>query len=220
MTLQLYLIRHGETEWSLSGQHTGKTDIPLTARGESEASELALRLQNISFAHVLTSPLQRALKTCELADISQTAKIEEDLVEWDYGDYEGLRSEAILLLQPDWNIFKDGSPNGESPTKASERADHLIARLRTLQGKVALFTHGHFGRVLAMRWIGLPLVAGQHFELGIASLSIFSYDPHHPKVPVIALWNATSPVYFQADTSRAVERWENEGGEIHETTKR
>jgi probable phosphoglycerate mutase len=212
--LRLYLIRHGETEWSISRQHTGATYIPLTERGDAEAGELARRLRNIPFTCVLTSPLRRARRTCELAIPGVDREIEPDLVEWDYGDYEGLRSPEILRQRPGWNLFHDGGANGETPQEVSERADRLIARLRMLKGNVALFTHGHFGRVLAVRWIGLPVTAGQHFELGTASLSILSYDPHHAKVPVIAHWNANSPVCFQSEKIRAIERWENEGGEI------
>jgi broad specificity phosphatase PhoE len=213
-SLHIYLIRHGETEWSLSGQHTGVTDIPLTVRGEVEARELTQRLQGISFAHVLTSPLQRAQKTCELAALNPAIEIEPDLAEWNYGDYEGLRSEEILQTHPDWNIFLDGGPNGETPAQVSARADRLIARLRTLKGNVALFTHGHFGRVMAVRWIGLPVVEGQHFNLGTASISIFGYDPHHNEVPVILQWNANSPTSVESQVTPAIERWENEGGEI------
>ena len=212
--LRLYLIRHGETEWSLSGQHTGVKDIPLTARGEAEARELAQRLRDIPFAHVLTSPLKRARRTCELAALNPTPEIEPDLVEWNYGDYEGQRSEEILQTQPGWNIFHDGGPNGENPTQVSDRADRLIARLRTLKGNVALFTHGHFGRVMAVRWIGIPVATGQHFQLDTASLSKFGYDPHHRKVPVIMMWNSNSPAGFESRTTRAIDRWENEGGEI------
>ena len=214
MLLQLYLIRHGETEWSLSGQHTGDTDIPLTARGEVEARELARRLRGIPFAHVLTSPRQRARRTCELAALNPAPEIEPDMVEWNYGDYEGQRSAEILQARPGWSIFRDGGPNGETPAQVSDRADRLIARLRTLKGNVALFTHGHFGRVLAARWIGLPVTEGQRFQLDTASLSIFGYDRHHPEVPVIVLWNATSPAGFESGTTRAIDRWENEGGEI------
>ena len=212
MKLHLYLIRHGETEWTLSRQHTGRTDIPLTANGEAEARKLSQCLRGIPFTHVLTSPLQRARRTCKLAALKPTPEVVPDLAEWNYGDYEGQRSEDILRTQPDWNIFRDGGPNGETPVQVSERADHLIARLRKLQGNVALFTHGHFGRVLAVRWIGLPIAEGQHFELGTASLSILSYDPHHLEVPVIALWNATSRVSLASETKQAVEQWENEGG--------
>lgn len=216
LALRLYLIRHGETEWSLTGQHTGLTDIALTERGKAEASELAQRLQTIPFSQVWSSPLQRALQTCERADLEPQPEIEPALAEWNYGDYEGQRSSEILEARPDWNLFRDGGPNGESPAQVSERADFLIARLQSLQGNVALFTHGHFGRVLAARWIGSPVSVGQHFKLGTASVSILGYDPHHLEVPVISLWNATAPVAFEPEPSPAVERWENEGGETPE----
>ena len=216
MLQKLYLLRHGETEWSRSGQHTGLTDIALTALGEAEARELTQRLRGVSFAHVLTSPLQRARRTCELVALKPVIEIEPNLVEWNYGDYEGQCSEDILQTQPGWDIFQNGGPHGESPAQVSDRADHLIAHLHTLKGNVAVFTHGHFGRALAVRWIGLPVSEGRHFLLGTASLSILSYDPHHPQVRVIALWNANSPVSFESETKRAVERWENEGGVIRE----
>ena len=221
----LYLIRHGETEWSLSGQHTGRTDIPLTALGEDEARELAPRLRVISFAHVLTSPRKRARQTCDLVGLENVPEIEPDLAEWDYGDYEGKKSVDIRLARPDWNVFRDGCPNGELPAQVLERADRLIARLRKLDGNVALFSHGQFGGVLAARWLGLPLVDAQHFPLGTASLSVLGFDPHHLEVPVISLWNSDS---HQASGTisdrhahgalsarqRAIQRWENEGGEI------
>ena len=192
LPLRLYLIRHGETEWALTGQHTGRTDIGLTRHGENEARELGRHLRNLRFTTVLSSPLKRARQTCELVGLDKAAKIESDLMEWDYGDYEGKRSVDIRRERPDWNIFLDGCPNGEMPAQISERADQLIARLRMLDGKVALFSHGQFGAVLAARWLGLPLVEAQHFPLDTASLSIFSFNtPHHPEVPVIALWNAT-----------------------------
>lgn len=214
MVPQLYLIRHGETEWSLSGQHTGITDIPLTARGEAEARELARRLRGIPFARVLTSPRLRARRTCELAALDSAPEIAPDLAEWNYGDYEGKRSAEILQAEAGWNIFRDGGPNGETPAQVSDRADRLITRLRKLRGNVALFTHGHFGRVLAVRWIRLPVTAGQHFQLGTASLSILSHDPHHREVPVIMLWNANSSAGFEPATTQAIDRWENEGGEL------
>jgi probable phosphoglycerate mutase len=193
MPLRLYLIRHGETEWTLSGQHTGHTDIPLTAHGEDEAKGLAPRLQAIPFAHVWTSPRQRARQTCELAGLGPAAKTDPDLTEWDYGDYEGLLSVDIRKSRSDWSIFRDGCPHGEMPAHVSERADRLIARLRVLEGNIALFSHGQFGCVLAARWIGLPLLQAKHFRIGTASLSILASDPHHPEVPVIALWNSASP---------------------------
>ena len=189
--LHLYFIRHGETEWSLSSRHTGHTDIPLTANGENEVRELGRHLRDIPFAYVLTSPLQRAQKTCELVGLEKAPKIEPDLAEWDYGDYEGKRSVDIRKVWPDWNVFRDGCPHGETPAQINDRADRLIVHLRTLNGNVALFSHGQFGCVLAARWIGLALIEAQHFLLNTASLSIFTSDSDHPTVPVIALWNAT-----------------------------
>jgi probable phosphoglycerate mutase len=185
----IHLIRHGETEWSLSGQHTGRTDIPLTARGEDAARELGRRLQDISFAHVLTSPRRRALRTCELAGLGAAAEIAPDLAEWNYGDYEGMRTGEILAARPGWMIYRDGCPNGEMPAEISDRADRFIARLRGLGGNIALFSHGHFGRVLATRWIGLPVIEARRFDLDTTSLSILRYDYNDTEWPVIALWN-------------------------------
>jgi probable phosphoglycerate mutase len=189
--LRVYVIRHGETAWSLSGQHTGRTDIPLTAQGEEEARELEPYLQGIRFSTVLTSPRARARRTCALAGLDAGAAVEPDLSEWDYGDYEGQRSVEIRKARPDWNIFRDGCPGGETPAAIAGRADRLIARLRRLHGNVALFSHGHFGLVLAARWIGLDVVEGQHFSLSTGSLGVLSNDPRHPDVPVLALWNFT-----------------------------
>ena len=189
--LRLYTIRHGETEWSLSGRHTGRADIPLTAQGEVEARQLEPYLHGIRFSAVMTSPRGRARRTCMLAGLGAGARIDQNLSEWDYGAYEGQRSVDIREARPDWNIFRDGCPGGESPEEISDRADRLIARLRPLQGNIALFSHGHFGLVLAARWIGLPVVQGQHFSLSTGSLSVLSNDPRHPEVPVIALWNFT-----------------------------
>jgi probable phosphoglycerate mutase len=149
----LYLIRHGETPWSLSGQHTGRTDIPLTSQGEQDVRTLAEALRRVKFSRSFTSPRQRARQTCELVGLDAVAEIEPDLVEWDYGDYEGQRSVDIRKHQPDWSLFRDGCPHGESPAGVADRADRLIAQLRTLQGNVAIFSHGHFGRVLAARWM-------------------------------------------------------------------
>jgi len=191
MPLWLYLIRHGGTAWSISGQHTGQTDIPLTPGGEHEATGLKHRLDNIEFAHVLTSPRQRARRTCELVGLDGSAQIDSDLAEWDYGDYEGRRSADIRAERPGWNIFRDGCPGGETPAQVSDRADRLIAHLRSLDGTVALFSHGQFGSVLAVRWIGLPSFEAQHLRLDTASLSVLGNDPHHPEVPIIASWNTT-----------------------------
>ena len=190
MRPRIYLIRHGETEWSLASRHTGRTDIPLTEQGEREARRLGERLRDLRFSQVFTSPRQRARRTCELAGLGPAAKIEPDLAEWDYGDYEGQHSVDIRKGRPDWNLFRDGCPGGEMPAQVSDRADRLIARLRALDGNIALFSHGHFGCVLAARWIGLPVIEGQHFLLGTASLSIFGYEPSHPEVPLIEMWNS------------------------------
>jgi len=192
MLPRIYLIRHGETEWSLSGQYTSRTDIPLTTRGEDGARKLGQRLRDIRFARVLTSPRQRARRTCELAGLGPASEIEPDLAEWDYGDYEGQRSVDILKGRADWNLFRDGCPRGETPAQISDRADRFIARLRELDGNVALFSHGHFGRVLGARWIGLPVSEAQHFLLDTTSLSILDFEHNHIESPVIALWNAGS----------------------------
>ncbi len=189
-SLQLYLIRHGETAWSITGQHTGFTDIALTAHGEDEARALAPCLRTIHFTRILTSPLLRARQTCELAGLGVEGEIEPDLVEWNYGDYEGKRTVDIHQERPGWDVWRDGCPHGETPANISDRADRLLARLRALSGNVALFSHGQFGSALAARWIGLPVIDAQHFALGAASISILAYETDHPKVPVIALWNA------------------------------
>jgi len=194
----LYFIRHGQTAWSVSGQHTGRTDIPLTAEGEDQARAIAPWLQHVRFTRVLTSPRQRARRTCALAGQGAQAEIEPDLQEWDYGDYEGKRSQDIRHQRPGWDAFQDGCPNGEMPEQIAARADRLIAHLCTMDGKVALFSHGEFGLALAARWIGLPVIDGQHLLLGTASLSILSYNPAHPERRVISLWNAcpaTSPEF-------------------------
>jgi broad specificity phosphatase PhoE len=189
---RLYLIRHGETAWSLSGQHTGRTNIPLTEQGEQDARELAERLHVVRFSRVFTSPLQRARRTCELAGLGEVAEIEPDLTEWDYGDYEGQFSLDTRKKRPDWNLFRDGGPRGESPAQVSERADRLIARVRTLGDNIALFSHGQFGRALAARWIGLGVGQAQHFVLHTASLSILGYEHNLAEEAAIVLWNATS----------------------------
>lgn len=189
--LRLYFIRHGETEWSLSGQHTGRTDIALTAHGRDEARDLGPILRQIDFARVFTSPRQRARQTCDLAGLEPASEIEPDLAEWDYGDYEGKRSVEIRQERPGWNIWSDGCPGGEMPTDVSDRADRLLAKLRALEGNIALFSHGQFGCALATRWIGLRLVEGQHFAIGPASIGILGHEPGHSEIAVIALWNAT-----------------------------
>ena len=192
MPLQIYFIRHGETAWSLSGQHTGRTDLPLTPHGEAMARGLATALNGITFSMVLSSPRLRARATCELAGFGGAdAQLEANLAEWDYGDYEGLRTAEIHELHPAWDVWNDGCPGGETPAGVSERADNLIARLRDLTGNVIAFSHGQFGRVLAARWIGLPMIQGQHFAIAPASISILGFEADHPRRRVISLWNST-----------------------------
>ena len=187
------LARHGETAWSLSGQHTGRTDLPLTARGERNALRLGERLRNLTFAKVFTSPSQRAMRTCELAGFGSAAEIDPDLVEWDYGKYEGLRTAKIHTERPDWLLFRDGCPSGEAPEEAGARADRVVERLRSIDADVLLFSSGHFLRVLAARWLGLKVAAGQYYLLSTASLSALSYE-HNRLSPAIQLWNETRHV--------------------------
>ncbi len=191
MAPRLYLIRHGETEWTQSGQHTGTSDIPLTANGEVQASALAPWLRDIPFTRVFCSPRQRARRTCELAGLGSSAVTEPDLAEWDYGEYEGVRSADIRKTRPDWTIWRDGCPGGEAPEQMSARADRLIGRLDALDGDIALFSHGHFTSSFATRWIQLPIAEGRHLPMGVASLSRLGYDHGHPEIRVIALWNAS-----------------------------
>lgn len=184
----IYLARHGETAWTISGQHTGLTDLPLTEHGESNARRLGLRLAGIPFAGVFTSPLQRARRTCELAGFAQSAQLDNDLVEWNYGRYEGKRSVDILRERPDWQLFRDGCPEGESPEQVADRADRVVARVRRVAGNVLLFSSGHFLRVLATRWIGLAPIHGQALMLGTSSLSSLGYE-NSLSQPAISLWN-------------------------------
>ena len=187
------LARHGETAWTLTGQHTGLTDIPLTERGERNARRLGERLKGLTFARVFTSPLQRALRTCELAGFAAVATIDPDLVEWNYGEYEGRRSDDILAERPDWQLFRDGCPGGETPDQVGVRADRVVSRVRAVQGDVLLFSSGHFLRVLAARWLGLEPGAGRFFLLSTASLSALGYE-HDRTQPVIRLWDDTRHV--------------------------
>ena len=185
----LYVARHGETAWSLSGQHTGLTDLPLTPNGERNARRLGERLKGMTFAKVFTSPLQRATRTCELAGFGAVAETDPDLVEWNYGQYEGRRAAEILAERPDWQLFRDGCPGGESLAQVGERADRVVQRVRTVPGNVLLFSSGHFIRVLAARWLALgPGSAGRYFLLTTASLSALGYE-HKLSQPVIRLWN-------------------------------
>ena len=185
----VYVARHGNTAWTFSGQHTGLTDLPLTPDGERNAQRLGERLKGLTFAKVFTSPLQRASRTCELAGFGARAETDPDLVEWNYGKYEGLTSAQILRERPDWQLFRDGAPGGETPEQVGARADRVVQRVRSVPGDVLLFSSGHFIRVLAARWLALnPNPGGTYFLLNPASLSALSYE-HNLSRPVIQLWN-------------------------------
>ncbi len=189
----VYLARHGETAWSLTGQHTGLTDLPLTEHGERNAGHLGERLRGLKFSKVFTSPLQRAARTCELAGFKAAAEIDQDLVEWNYGAYEGRRTIEIRAGRPGWQLFRDGCPGGESPEQVGARADRVISRVRAIAGDVLIFSSGHFLRVLTARWLGLESAAGRFFALDTASLSELGYE-HSLSAPVIRLWNDTRHV--------------------------
>jgi probable phosphoglycerate mutase len=184
---KVYLLRHGETEWSLNGRHTGVTDIPLTENGRAIARLLQPILAKETFALVLTSPLQRARETCEIAGLGKVATVESDLIEWNYGEYEGLTTNQIRETRPGWSVFNDGCPGGESPEQVGARADRVLAKIRAADGNIALFGHGHFSRVLAGRWINLPASYGENFLLDTATLSVLGY---YRESPAFKIWNA------------------------------
>lgn len=184
----IYLARHGETAWSLTGQHTGLTDLPLTERGEQNARALGERLEGLNFEKVFTSPLKRAARTCELAGFGAVAEEDRDLLEWNYGQYEGRRTAEIHAERPEWHLFRDGCPRGESPDLVAARADRVLCRVRTLCADVLLFSSGHFLRVLSARWLELGPAAGSYLLLSTASLSALGYE-HNLRQPVIRLWN-------------------------------
>ena len=186
----IYVARHGETAWSLSGQHTGRTDLPLTEQGRQNAVKLGARLRGLQFAKVFTSPLQRAATTCQLAGFGEASVTDPDLVEWNYGEYEGLTSVEIHARRPDWSLFRDGCPGGESPEQTGARADRVVKRLREVNGNALVFSSGHFLRMLATRWLGLEPGGGRFFVLGTASLSALGYENSLAQ-PVIKLWNET-----------------------------
>jgi broad specificity phosphatase PhoE len=184
--VNVFAIRHGETAWSRSGQHTGTTDIPLTDNGRRLAKRMRPVLAAEAFALVLCSPMQRARETCELAGLGDKAVIDFDLVEWNYGEYEGLTPKQIQEMAPGWLIFRDGCPGGETPEQVSARVDRVIARARAVEGDTALFAHGHVLRVFAARWIGLPPGGGQHFLLNTGTLCVLSY---YHEIPAVRIWN-------------------------------
>jgi len=192
----VYLARHGETVWSLSGQHTGLTDLPLTPRGECNARRLAERLKPLEFVRVFTSPLQRAKRTCELAGFGSRAEVDQDLLEWNYGHYEGLSTADIQAKRPEWQMFRDGFPGGETLSQIAARADRVVERVRSVDGPVLLFSSGHFLRILAARWLGMTPQEARHFLLSTASLSTLTYE-HNRSQPAIGLWNDTHHVSAQ-----------------------
>jgi probable phosphoglycerate mutase len=185
---EIWLARHGETEWTITHQHTGRADIPLTARGERNALALGERIRGTTFTKVYVSPLQRARRTADLAGLDSLGELDPDLMEWDYGRYDGQRTDEIRKQRPDWSLFRDGCPGGESVADVGARANRLLARLQPLSGRTLLFGHSHFFRVLAARWLGLPASSGSLFFLGTASLSILGYE-HSTSEPAVHLWN-------------------------------
>jgi broad specificity phosphatase PhoE len=187
--MRIHIFRHGSTAWSVSGQHTGLTDIDLTEAGKQEARKLGESLKGQKFDHVLSSPLKRAKETCALAGLSAEMQLEDALLEWDYGDYEGKTSEEIAKTDPDWTIFTKDPPHGETSLEIQKRVDFLIQRLKRLGGEIALFSSGHISRSIAARWLGLPVSFGMHFYLSTSSKSILGYDHNQP---IILLWNDTS----------------------------
>ena len=185
---EIYLVRHGETEWSASGKHTGRTDIPLTSVGEEAARQLGGRLQGLSFAAVWSSPSQRAFNTCLLAGFGEGALKKDDLAEWDYGAYEGLTTREILAQHHGWRLFQDGCPGGERASDAGARADRIVSQLREVEANVLVFSSAHFLRVLTARWLGLPPEHGACFVLDTASISVLGYE-HDLSEPVVRRWN-------------------------------
>jgi broad specificity phosphatase PhoE len=190
MAAELYLLRHGETEWTISGRHTGITEVPLTAHGEDEARAMAARFKGLGFERVLTSPRVRARHTCELAGLGSLSQVHDDLHEWIYGDYEGLLPTEIQQRHRGWNVFEHGCPNGETPADVTTRADRVLAFIEKIQGKVAVVSHGHFTRALALRWVKLPIAHGAVLESSTASLSVLGFSKNSGK-PLIKLWNQT-----------------------------
>ena len=190
MPPRIYVVRHGETEWSLAGRHTSRTDLPLTGKGERDARSVGEALRGIDFSLVLSSPALRARRTCELAGLPKAPESDPGLVEWQYGEYEGRRTAEIVRERPDWDLFRDGCPGGESAAQMSDRVDGVVARLRKADGNVAVFAHGHFAHVLGTRWIGLSILSARHFSVGAASVGILGLARGESGPPAILLWNA------------------------------
>jgi len=186
MGSRVFLVRHGETEWSRAHRHTGRTDLPLTEEGRRVAQQLGPRLARERFTLVLSSPRQRALETARLAGLGPEVVIDPDLSEWDYGEYEGLTTPEIRERVPDWTVFTHPCPGGETQAQVSARADRVVERLRTADGDVAVFSHGHMGRVLTARWLGLEARFGRHFVLGTATLNLLGYER---ETPAVVTWN-------------------------------
>ncbi len=186
---KLYLARHGDTAWTDSHQHTGRTDLPLNERGEEHARQLGAQLRRITFSQVFTSPLQRASRTCELAGFGAGTEVDPDLVEWDYGRFEGKQTSDVLKERPGWELFRDGSPDGETPGDVAARADRLIARIRAIGGDVLAFSSGHIIRMIAARWFGLPPAMGRIFFCEPASVGVLGFEHNNPEEPVIRGWN-------------------------------
>ena len=186
---KLYLVRHGDTAWTDSNRHTGRTDLPLNERGEEHARKLGEQLRGYVFAHVFTSPLQRAARTCQLAGFGAGAEVDPDLVEWDYGRFEGIPTNEVLKERPGWRLFRDGRPGGESPADVALRADRFIVRARAIAGDVAAFSSGHILRMIAARWLGLPPGGGRFFDCRPASLGVLGFEHNSPQQPIIHLWN-------------------------------
>ena len=193
MPASVTLVRHGETAWSAAGRHTGRTDVPLTAEGERKAAALAARLAGRTFDRVFTSPLQRAMRTCAFAGFADRATVDPDLLEWDYGDYEGRTSRDIAVARPGWMLFRDGCPNGENAADVGLRVDRVIARLRAADDHVLVFSSAHLLRTLAARWLGLPPSDGRLFVLDTASVSGLGYEHGDTAEPVVTAWNLTGP---------------------------
>ncbi len=185
---KVYLARHGETAWTMSGQHTGRTDIPLTAKGEDDAQLIGQRVAHLTFGHVFTSPLQRAKRTCELAGYGH-ATVDPDLMEWDYGEFEGKKTAEIRAVWPGWRLLFDGAPKGETKDEITIRADRVVNRIKALSGNVLVFAHGHYLRVLAARWVGADVTFAANLLLGTSSISVLSFDHGKLEEPAIMLWN-------------------------------